>query len=170
MKRFEFRLARLARVRRIEERRAHTLWQAAESQARSAQERVQAAQQEVVLATETLRQAQSDKHISALDVLNIDSAIVRLVHQVSLARSDAQRLQALAQDKRLPWQKLRTELEGLVRLEDKARKSHRAQYEREQALQMDQIASERAARGGLDAFRVSSSRQTLEPGRSSAQS
>ncbi len=148
MKRFQFKLARLARVRRIEEEQARVAWQAAEAEARNSEARLREAQVEVSAATQSLRIAQSDAQLSPLAILSIDDTVARLVRRVALFRQEATLRRAAATAKRTPWQKLRTELEGLARLEQKARTRHRIEDERRASLEMDQLASERAARGG----------------------
>jgi flagellar export protein FliJ len=170
VKRFEFKLARLARVRKIEEEQARVAWQAAETLARRADESVRAAERDVIEATEALRAAQSSAQLEPLAILNIDDAIARLGQRVGVMRAEAERCHLEAATKRAPWQTLRTELEGLTRLEEKARTNHRIEHERAEALEMDQLASERSARGGSNAMRGPAPRSTPELWRPDASS
>jgi flagellar export protein FliJ len=146
VKRFEFRLARLAKVRRIEEERARAAWQSAEAAAREAEAAVQEGEREVQAAYTLLRQTQSDSQLTPLQVIAFHEAVSGLLRALTATRTEASRLAAEALAKREPWQAARTELEGLQRLEDKARQAHRVERERIENMEMDQLASERTAR------------------------
>ena len=146
MKRFQFRLARLAKVRRIEEERARTAWQSAEAAARAAEQAVLDGEGEVRAAYQLLREAQSSSRLTPLQVISFNDAISGLLRALDATRAEARRLAADALAKREPWQAARTELEGLQRLEDKARREHSLERERIENMEMDQLASERTAR------------------------
>lgn len=149
MKRFEFRLARLARVRRIEEERARAAWQAVEAAARRAEQGVLVREAEVSEVQAALREAQSHPQISPATVLSLDGLLARAQERLVSERQRARRRRAEADSAREPWQRLRTELEGLDRLEEKARSSHKVERDRVEAQELDQLASERAARRSL---------------------
>lgn len=146
MRRFQFRLARLAQVRAVEEELARQTWQAAEAAVRAAEERVQWIQNEIIGATERLRRAQGDRRLAPLEVLSLQSSNDSLLGNLDLAWRRVDTLRIAVEEARRPWQVLRSEIEGLSRLEEKARATHRREAEREEMKQMDQIASERAAR------------------------
>lgn len=146
MKRFEFRLARLAKVRRIEEERARAAWQSAEAAARAAEQAVLEGEAEVQAAYQHLRTAQASSRLTPLQVISFNDAIAGLLRALDATRAEARRLADEAAAKREPWQAARAELEGLERLEDKARTKHRLERERLENMEMDQLASERTAR------------------------
>lgn len=146
MKRFQFKLARLARVRTIEEEIARGEWQVAEAEAREAEARLQGVIRDLEEALGVQRAAQTDSRVLPRVVLGIADAIARLEAVQETAREAALRAREAAEAARRPWQALRAELEGLRRLEKKARTEHRVTAEREDTKAIDQLASERAQR------------------------
>ena len=147
MKRFEFKLGRLARVRAVQEEQARARWQSAAAAARQLEEHVQATSRDIDQALDYLRSAQACAALDTGRVLNAHEALQLLERR----RADLRRRHlgacARAEELRAPWQAVRTELEGLKRLEDKARGEHRRERERQDAATTDQIAIERATRG-----------------------
>jgi flagellar export protein FliJ len=160
LKRFEFNLERLARVRRVEERAAQAEWAAAEHEVRLAEQQRLMAEQDIDQAYLLLGRAQSETRLEPLKILSICDTIASLAEYLKAVCLRVAERRNEAEAKREPWQALRVELEGLGRLETKARQRHRLNLERSEAQQMDQIASERAARGGQDFLRVGFSRTT----------
>ncbi len=146
MKGFQFKLERLARVREVQEEIALAKWQTAERQAREAQERVDRAAQAIFTSTDELRLIQASSNIDPRQVLQAREAIEHMVNRrVALVRV-AESLRVEAQKVREPWQNLRTELEGLKRLEEKERAKFRIESEREEAKQIDEQAMDRSHR------------------------
>lgn len=146
MKPFRFRLARLVRVREAEEEIARDLWQRAERRYRDAEERVERIIEEIAAAIDALRHAQGGARLSPRGVLAIQATIDRQHAALEDARRRTEQLRSLADEERKPWQALRMELGALERLEAKARATHRLEATREENKEMDQLASERAAR------------------------
>ncbi len=146
MKRFEFRLARLARVRRVEEEVAKAAWQTAVAIAREADERLAVIETQLTEAYEFLRQAQSEGQLHPRHVLNVRRSTQLLEDHKRAARESSRRAHAEADEARVPWQKAHAALEGLSRLEDKARDRFRQELNREEAKEADQIAIQRAVR------------------------
>jgi len=146
VKPFRFRLARLARVRAAEEELARDRWQRAEQRYRSAEERAEGILEEIAMAVDALRRAQGDARLAPRHVLAIQETIDRQRRALEEARHRAEQLRVLADEERKPWQALRMELGALERLEEKARATHRLEATREENKEMDQLASERAAR------------------------
>jgi flagellar export protein FliJ len=163
MKRFEFRFARLARVRAAEEGIARDTWQKAEARHQSARDRVKLIRQDIAAATEDLRRVQADPQLAPREVLAIQTSMQHLDSMLEAATEEAETLRVAAEEAREPWQALRTELEGLSRLEEKGLLAHRREVEREEIKQMDQIASERAARTEARRSRSSTSEETPDP-------
>lgn len=146
MKRFRFKLARLSRVRKVQEELALAAWQTAERAASEAQERIELADQAIANGVAELRLIQNQGNIDPRQVLQARGALehmeqrrVLLVRVAESARVEALRL-------REPWQALRTELEGLRRLEQKERTKFRIESEREDAKQIDEQTMDRSGR------------------------
>ncbi len=162
MKPFEFKLARLARVRAAEEEIARARWQSAEHRFRAAERRTEQILEEIAAATDDQRRAQTDPQLAPREVLSIQSSIERLHSVLEESRRQAELLRAAADQEREPWQALRVEISALERLEEKARAVHRREVTREENKEMDQLASERSARtpvgGPLGSF-VESTRE-----------
>lgn len=146
MSRFSFKLARLARVRVVQEEIALAQWQSAETVAREALAREQAGRDAVNSATAELAQAQSSASIDPTHILQAREAIDGMVRRIKVLEEQTRTAQVESARLREPWQALRTELEGLKRLEKKAKTAFRIEREREEAKQNDEVAMERASR------------------------
>ncbi|MCA8980468.1 MAG: flagellar export protein FliJ [Planctomycetes bacterium] len=146
MKRFQFRLARLFKVREIQEEIARGEWQAAEDLARRAEQRVHEILQLVAETNASLRELQASEQLSSTEVLALQDLLERVTRTLAGARRQAAELRAAAERAREPWTALRVELEGLGRLEQRARDAHRTELTRVENAELDQIALERAAR------------------------
>lgn len=150
MRRFEFKLRRLARVRKVQEELARATWQAAEAVVQELARKLEAAEAGIQEALGDLRELQSSPRIEAARLLQAQGALQlledrreALLEQLRIAREEAERLRG-------PWEALRTELEGLGRLEEKARERHREEAERLEATENDQLAMERARKRRID--------------------
>jgi flagellar export protein FliJ len=144
VRRFEFKLQRLARVRKVQEDLARAAWQAAESVVREAEHRLEAAEASVGESLEDLRRLQSSPELVAARLVQAQEVVARLAERRDAIARQLPGLRAEADRLREPWQALRTELEGLARLEEKARDRHRAEALRAEAAETDQVAMERA--------------------------
>jgi len=150
VKRFEFQLQRLARVRKVQEDLARAAWQAAEAVARELASRVEAAEAGILEAVEDLRILQSSPRLEAARLIQAQQAVQHLSARRETLVGRQRDAQAEADRLREPWQALRTELEGLRRLEEKARERHRLEAERLETAETDQVAMERARQRRLD--------------------
>lgn len=150
MRRFEFQLQRLARVRKVQEDLARAAWQAAEATARELARRVEAAEAGILEAVEDLRALQSSPRLEAAQLIQAQQAVQLLSVRREALVGRQRDAQAEADRLREPWQALRTELEGLRRLEEKARERHRLEAERLETAETDQVAMERARQRRLD--------------------
>jgi flagellar export protein FliJ len=150
VKRFEFQLQRLARVRKVQEDLARAAWQAAEAAARELARRVEAAEAGILEAVEDLRTLQSSPRLEAAQLIQAQQAVQLLSVRREALVGRQRDAQAEADRLREPWQALRTELEGLRRLEEKARERHRLEAERIETNETDQVAMERARQRRLD--------------------
>lgn len=144
MKRFEFKLGRLARVRKAQEEMARAAWQAAEAVAREIDDQLRSSGADIERAFEYQRQIQASLDLDPNRVLHAFEAIQSMERVRDRLRARLDGARAEAEALRAPWQVLRTKLEGLKRLEETARTEHRSARERAEAAEADQIAIERA--------------------------
>lgn len=163
MKGFQFRLARLQRVRSVEERAARERFVTAEHLARAAEDAVLAAEEDVRGAEAELRAEQSSTAVSPSRVLTALDALARLRERVQLLRDRAKPLRASAEAERTHWSERRRDLRGLERLEDRDRERWWTEAGRRDALAMDEVAGLRAAaRDRLEASMERDSRSMNE--------
>lgn len=146
MKRFRFRLSRLSRVRAIQEELARAEWRAAEDLALRAEARVHEMQDLVAATNAALRELLASGEVPQLEVLAHQDLQDRVRAGLQQARRQAGELRVAAERAREPWTALRVELEGLQRLEDRARENHHAELTRAENAELDQIAQDRAVR------------------------
>lgn len=145
MKGFQFRLARLKRVRLVEERASRERFVATERRAREAEDAVLRAEEDVQAAGIELRAEQSKGTVSPVGVLTALDAVARLRDRVEVLRGRAEPLRAAAEAERAEWNDRRRDLRGLERLEDRDRERWWAEIGRREALIMDEVAGLRAA-------------------------
>jgi flagellar export protein FliJ len=146
VKPFRFQFARLARVRRVQEELARGHWLGAELAARRLGQRLAQAEQELAAALDHLRTSQGRTSLDPREVLDVREMIGLMESGRQRLRQRARAARGAAERARAPWQSLRTELEGLLRLEQKARVTHRLETEREDARETDQVAGDRGRR------------------------
>jgi len=146
VKRFAFRLQRLARVRAIEERIGRESWALAERGARTAEERAEAALRDVQAARAgLLAELDSGKLVPAEYLQRqslTDGLLARRAH--ALARARAAR--AKAEVERALWLAQKRKLEGLARLEQRDLEAWRLDENAQAAAEIDEVAAVRAAR------------------------
>ncbi len=155
MKGFKFKLDRLARVRKVQEEIARAAWRTAVLEAQDAQGRCDDVREEIVEAIVDLRQLQTSASIDTRQVLMAREALGFLEERRDALLRIAEDAQRAAEALREPWQALRTELEGLTRLEDKERVKYRIKTERDDAKQLDEQAMDRARRSRFTTKRKS---------------
>ena len=146
MKRFQFRLARLSKVRALQEEIARAEWQAAEDIAIRAERRVNEIESLVDATNASLRGLQGSTELASDEVLVHQGLLERVLSTLAGARHQASELRAAAEVVREPWTAMRVDLEGLERLEGRARERHQMELTRTEIAEIDQIAQERAAR------------------------
>ena len=148
MKRFQFKLQRLANVREVQEQQAREVWAAAERAAQLGEDRVLGLRQQIEAATREQLELQSRKQIPTSEVLAGQQLVDGLHRSLQKAEEQARLLREQAEAARIPWRERRAELQGLQRLEERATTDFHIEQERENAHEMDQIAMERSARQG----------------------
>lgn len=146
MTRFRFPLARLARVRSIQERLAREAWQAAVAEARLAEAGLDAAHAAVDGARDALRRLASAGALDVGNVLIAQRELARLERDEVRVRERVVTLRERAERLRPAWQERRREVVGLERLEQHARDAWTVEERRREARAMDEVAETRAAR------------------------
>jgi len=146
MKRFAFRLQRLARVRAIEERVVREKWALAERAARAAEERAAQALADVQAARAgLLAELDSGKLVPAEYLQRqslTDALLARRAHALQRARS----ARAQSEVERALWLAQKRKLEGLARLEQRDLEAWRLDENASAAAEIDEVAAVRAAR------------------------
>ncbi|MFT5048655.1 MAG: flagellar export protein FliJ [Chlamydiales bacterium] len=146
MKNFNFRLARVLRVRRIEEHVARAAFLEQQAKAREAQESfsqalVERRQMEVQLADQ-VRSGPLDPRSAIRGQDSIDS-----MSRVCLRRREtATTLTLQAEQARQPWSEARIEVRALEHLEETKRARFRSETEKQANLELDETAARRAKR------------------------
>jgi len=146
VKRFQFRLQRLARVRKVQEELARARFLGADREARAREESRDRLEAQVQQAYEHLRRTQTQPRVDPQAVLDASLSIDLMRHQERILGELARAARECAERERTPWQEVRAELEGLARLEDKDRDAHRLEVERRDAKELDEVAGERRRR------------------------
>lgn len=164
MKGYQFRLARLKRVRDVEERTARERFLAADRIAREAEETVVRAREAVRDAEGDLRAAQSDRALSPVRVLTALDAIAGLRERVRMLHERELPLRAAAEAERAAWSERRRDLRGLERLEDRDRERWRAEEGRREALALDEVAAMRAEARDRAAASMERASRSMNPG------
>jgi len=144
VKRFEFKLGRLSRVRKAQEEIARAKWQAAVSVEREIEQHLEAASADIERGMEYQRQVQACVELDPSRVLHAYEAIQTMERRREQLRTRLDQAHEETEELRAPWQAVRTELEGLKRLEETARTEHRRERERVESSETDQVAIERA--------------------------
>jgi len=146
VKRFAFRLQRLARVRAIEERLVRESWALAERGARAAEERAEAALTDVQSARAALLAELDSGALVPAEYLQrqalADGLLARRAHALQRARA----ARAQAEVERALWLAQKRKLEGLARLEQRDLEAWRLAENAQAAAEIDEVAAVRAAR------------------------
>ncbi len=146
MKRFAFRLQRLARVRAIEEQIARENWALAERAARTAEERAERALSDVHEARAALRAELDSGRIVAAELMQRQSLADALVARRVLLLQRARAARAQAEVERALWLAQKRKLDGLGRLEQRDLEAWRLAENAQAAAEIDEVAAGRAAR------------------------
>ena len=146
MKRFDFRLGRVRRVRALQEVVERERWMEAEARCAEAEAELARWVEATRNARMDLRDLVGSPTIGVRRVLlgqeqlrGLEQGCTRVRERVRTLRDQADRL-------REPWQERRRELAGLERLEERAREAWRQEERSEDTRQMNELASSRAAR------------------------
>ena len=146
MKKIEFPLARVKRVRAVEEQMARARFGSAEGLAREAEALVDARQVDVAVAIDDLRGLQGAPALEPRAVITALGVVDQRREELRLAQARAQTLRFQAEELRKHWLERAKDLRGLERLESRTIDAARREAEHAEALQLDETASQRAER------------------------
>lgn len=146
MKAFDFKLARLTRVRSIQEDHAKGLWQQAHTQLLEAEACLARGKARMLGALEYLRNLQAQQALAPEHVLSARRSIELLEQMQQLELRRVEDARARDDQARQAWTAARVEHESLKRLEQKARTNFRLERDRNEAKELDEVAGLRAAR------------------------
>lgn len=146
MSRFRFRLARLLRVREIEERLARERWVAQELASREADALVERRRAEHDLALRELGELRAKPRLDPAAVLDAESWGERLLAARGAALERARTARFQADELAGAWRLREREKEGLERLSRRDREIHRRASDAVETKALDEIALMRAAR------------------------
>jgi flagellar biosynthesis chaperone FliJ len=145
MKRYEFGLQRVKRVRGVEEDLAKAEFGSAELAARAAEARAAECKAAVDLAVDDLRGLQGSPRLAPTDVI----VALGLVDDARRVWFDAEEVahvaRARAEELRRAWQARKRDVDGLERLDGRARADWALERDREEAHALDETAIQRAA-------------------------
>jgi flagellar export protein FliJ len=140
-----FGLARVLRVRVIEEELARGTWQQAERAAQEAEAAADATLGEVARSEERLAKAQGGARISPAEVVLCAGALDTLGRVLAHQRRSAKTRRAEAARLRQAWEAARARMRGLERLELRERAQHRADLEAGELREIDEQALRRVS-------------------------
>lgn len=144
------RLARVRRVRELQERALRVEWARAQGAASDADAYVLDVVRQRLEAETQMGARRGHGALDPRQVVSDEAALDRMGGVLAAARTSARAAHAVAESKREPWRARRAEAEGLVRLEERQRRRDaHARAVLEQAG-MDEIASARHTRASLD--------------------
>lgn len=144
MRRFRFRLERLARVRRIQEEQERERWLAAELARREADAAEAGAREQTAAVEAELRRRQADAALGVDAVLVAQAALERARGAEVRARERTRTATFQAERLRAPWDERRQEVRGLERLEQRARTAWRREELLREAAELDEVAAQRS--------------------------
>jgi len=148
-RRFDFRLARVLRVRELEEREARLVWGRAEQEARQAEGVVRTARAGLTELRAALTAARTSSELSRLPWLEsqVDGRAEALAACLEEARTLRQRAERLAAG----WREAEGRRRALVELEARGRSAHRMALAAADQRELDERAgADFAARKGPD--------------------
>lgn len=146
MARFRFRLARVARVREIEEESARAQWAAAESLAARAEAALEAARESATAARLELAQLQSAPRLDPAAVMRAHGLVQRLLARVKLAKEAWRQARIRADQQMALWRERDRDRKALDKLEERAHERFLAEEQALESAKADEVALQRALR------------------------
>ena len=145
MKAFRFRLARVLRVRRLQEELARAALHEATGAARKARASAQAASAELELGRTTLRELHGLPRLEPAVLLSRYAALDAVQRTSELLEARARLREREAEERRTQALEARAGVRGLERLEERRRSAHAAERERAERAGLDELAQRRGA-------------------------
>jgi flagellar export protein FliJ len=142
-----FKLARVLRVRRIEEELARDRFKAVEQVARQAEETAETIGREIAKAQEELTETRLHRRIPPEDLVMAQMTLESLDRTLTEQRRRAGDLRREADGMRAAWERARGDMRTLERLEERFRASQRAEEQAQENREMDENALRRAPSG-----------------------
>jgi flagellar export protein FliJ len=165
MSAFHFRLARLKRLREIDEQLARERFLGADRRALDGEHAAELAARSRSAALDDVRRLQSTTPVDARALVAASAFLERCIELLHARTLAAVRLRAEAEAERATWTARRTELKGLERLEDRDRDAWRLDQARRDARVLDEVAGLRAdAQRRRQASRETPSVSMKDPG------
>jgi flagellar biosynthesis chaperone FliJ len=143
VKRYSFRLARVLRVRRLQEEILRAAYLEARALADQAHARAEAQAQELLRGRGELALMQSRSPLQPLRVIGQQDLLARLNAELETLRARARKLAAEAQQRADLAREGRARVQGLERLDERRRRLHKAEVERAELRLGDEVAARR---------------------------
>lgn len=167
MRGFQFRLARVLRIREVEEQAARERFLAADRVARDAETRADDARAAETRAQDELRAGQRAATLAPSFLLAAQAAIDELRRRRQSLTERARTLRFQANAEQTAWAARRRDVRGLERLEDRDRERWRADEAAAEAQTLDEVGSLRAAARERERASWETASQPMKPGTSS---
>jgi len=142
-----FNLARVLRVRRIEEELARDRFQAVERVASQAEDTAETIGREIARAQEELSETRMRRRIPPEDLLMAQTTLESLDRTLAEQKRRAKDLRREADGMRATWERARADMRALERLEERFWDLQRSEELREETREMDESALRRAPVG-----------------------
>lgn len=144
------RLDRVLRVREVEEDVARGAWAMAQAAARSSREKVESLVREHVEAEQDLAQRQAAGAAGPAETICAHRVLEHIGSEIQRARRLQVDAERRAEEARQPWEQKRREKRGLELLVERNRARELEEARQAEAIAMDEVAIQRAARTNRD--------------------
>ena len=142
-RRFQFRLARLMRVRELAEREARGTWGVAEGQAREAELELERRVANMGSARNELAAARRQGRLNPGELLALEKTLGNHELGIQITRERLRERRAKADELRRAWRDRQREHAALENLEERQREEHRMALDAHESAQLDEVASRR---------------------------
>ena len=142
-----FKLARVLRVRRIEEELARDRFVAVEQVARQAEETAETIGREIAKAQGELTETRLHRRVPPEDLVMAQTTLESLDQTLKEQRRRAGEMRREADDMRATWEQARGDMHALERLEERFRAARRSEEQKVEGREMDESALRRAPSG-----------------------
>jgi len=171
VRRYQFRLGRVLRVRRIQEEQLRGAWLEARARADAARAAEQAQQSELARARVELERMQAAGPLDPRAVVTQQDLYARAERELGRRAGHARALEAEAARRADLLREARTAVRGLERLDERRRRAHTEEATRREQAQTDEVAARRfsaEAEPASDRARAALEAVPSSPGRTAA--